>query len=635
MLPIPFYTPDLKKINNVFRPMFDGVEGFDTTNPDKLREHIARITGYATYHDLVAQTDRVEQTRRSVRRSEVKIALAISLAQNSGISVLDAYAKVQAAKTKLLTFDDQTLDREMDRLHQHYEEDLDRHPDANKAAKALREDQDAWHKDVQRLLSAGAPPYYLTVRKDGMAFDWISLIEKYDLVLTACKAPELVSSNQVEPFDGSDERLANFVSAHWTPIESLIAAGLMYPYHRLIWLFDKDGKALGQVLQHTVHGGIIPRVLLTNDDVGAAVKSLFLGEKVESRSVVAANAVVTGNDTVFTLDPNTSRPKFTRGSSGLLSVDKEVLVPVPGISAGHVLTIAGDAEHREWVLSGHEVRISAEDWDGTALCYLRTYEWLSERSLPMLYGQAPAGADANPSMGERSSALVLPPHAQTFTNQALDKLDAALGTRWMRALDAAKTGELIQRILDIVTTEQLEAFCAEKMQQRLGILSTKSDDAWRIAFRAKFPEMKQFGQFTCLMIALPMSDARESFNGDRNFELAAGLIEIVMLAALILHNGGGHHHRIKLDDKAMVVSTWLSGGLKLDRLHHQAVEVRRMRNRLNDNLLRTMKVEKALSDDDLCRDRGQDLMCAFVTRPVPLQKPQAYDPSALLYTLPR
>lgn len=96
----------------------------------------------------------------------------------------------------------------------------------------------------------------------------------------------------------------------WLPLSQHIQNGLAVPDHEVVWLFVDSGLCIGRALRHKAHGGVIPRLLLTEEEVAEGLAFVAQGSYLQRGSSQFPNGFVPprGDDAVYTLKPGVRKP---------------------------------------------------------------------------------------------------------------------------------------------------------------------------------------------------------------------------------------------------------------------------------------------------------------------------------------
>lgn len=645
---IPYSPQDLKKLPDIGRRMFHNVQGFTSSNRDKLAELVAKASFYSSLHDLKAELGKTPlPTPGSIKRVDVQMAFALGLRKLTDLSLIEAFRRAGSSKLRLLSIDELTAEhmqeerlREVQMANPHKRIAVDE-------AHMISSNTQGWHKDGALLKACGAPPYNLVVGKDGMAFQWSQFTALYDA---------LVASNEFSAVTDKDlsglstEQAVSqvvrevLVPESWLPIRDLIREGFRVPYHEAVWLFDASGTGIGRVIRHQAHKGIIPRLLLTDDEVADALTELILGNFVGQGSILADKVIaVRDREPVYAIRQGYSGPKTVGEPGSAPCASRESLEQLPGIEASLLSVHTGSLEQRRWQLEGRYVRTSVADWSVICTGYLMTQQWLTEADFPRLYPNYTAPALAPADMGfDNDQRVVLPVAALSVQKMTKGHVQIKFKAASARLASAFESGELLERLGDAGNRTAMEATAEkmfmtrfldqlEQMENESGINQSqeaqdkyKAEDIDRLsAVTARlvdgYPSLSIFGHFSLWFALMALHGTLDDYEADYE-SLEEVLAQLVVLAG----SAAANKHRIdyfSTDQTAVAVCMWLDGEIELDDVPAVADDYRKYTWLLERQSGHMERVVLAMNAEVEGRSRAKTLGFAYASQPIPMTKP--------------
>lgn len=382
-----FQQSDLREIPGIVKRLCRGLDLAATGNPDLLREVFAKLSAYVDMHEFIACLGRGPfPPAGSITRADIQLLFAYKLHVLASIPFMQAWLRAGRARLRGLSIDQFTVERQQeDRLKA-----IGLKGD-QQAAKEAQPTARSWHAEQDRFFKLGAPSYDLCVRPDGRAFNWADFTALYDAIRASRLERSIIDPDEQYP-EGSEEAVDNFLSKtvipqSWLPLSQHIQNGLAVPDHEVVWLFVDSGLCIGRALRHKAHGGVIPRLLLTEEEVAEGLAFVAQGSYLQRGSSQFPNGFVPprGDDAVYTLKPGVRKPGAvfdTRKETRVATADLE---RVPNLYAGSLTMVQPylGTQQVVWVLDGKAVKVRADG--ALTITYYETTPWLAESDMLTLF----------------------------------------------------------------------------------------------------------------------------------------------------------------------------------------------------------------------------------------------------------
>lgn len=634
---IPFDDRDIlhKVVTKVFRDLLSNIPSQSNLDDNAINAAGAQVCRYRDLHDLQTEARKNSlPALGSLTRDDIRAALAIGLRRVTGIDLIQAFRATGKARLRLLSVDRRTREY----LEEQKLAELQKAQESQGTGKLIVLDE-CWragpdnvrqrHKGA--LIEAGAPDHYLTVRADGLAFEWGPTYALYQIIhsnpmlldgepaISDCTSPE----EAVETY--AREVL---VPESWVPIRSLVGEGLEVPDYEVIALYNGEGIYIGRVLRHRWHRGIIPCLYYTDLDLLNGKVELLCGRRQSN-----AGFADYGQERVSCTSPVYCASSLDVGVPTLPSI-KDVWTPfqVPaedlkllnGVFCGAIQVTQGSRSTSVWAIDGDQYALQMKDWSvSLQQTYFSTLSWRTEGDFPLLYPVRQPQRVEGPARGRvryagmREQRVILPAEVVDLQKGA---------SRLMRfgAQDVAVTlnlpgseSELLPSMLSAANASAMEA-SAQAYFEACHVVGEDYDEddvaeetirraLWRqqaldllpdffSLMSARFPYLQQFGMFTTWYVMRGIDGDLENVSVD---ELTAAevLVHLVLLTSATV--AGVRPDWFTWEAASLAVGRWVDARSDLKSVHdlagqfesygHKLYQQGRMIRRVSDEIARRVK----------------------------------------------
>ncbi|MCG4452114.1 hypothetical protein LJY18_02200 [Pseudomonas sp. MMS21-TM103] len=585
---------DFKKFHSIAKICFADLPEFDTTDKHKLKDLFARALGYTNgLHEAQQCAESARPLAAgSITRFDIQYAVATGLSKLTGLPLDKAMRRAIRAPLELLSIDKATVE---------FADELAARSSTGKLSGADRHRLALKHASTDNrgeLLEAGSPGYLFAVRPDGLCVDWMELSG----VIKALEASEM-------PY-----QIGRVEAESWVSLSERMRQGMRMPLHDLVALFDGDGEYIGYVFRHAVHGGILPDLMVTAEDIHQGKIALLLGKQIrlsEGHSVWGGMGR-DGSLPIFVLKDGITPPKPPSESWDRPQVDTSYLAPLHGVTGDYerYVRLSGEQGQNIWSLTGkRKVRPSIEDFNGYRpnCTYLETEDWLGQSDVPRLFtgstGRELPDRDRSDPFGHKQLTFV-PEFAREFQHAAaglladeLEECDVMLSTY---ARD-------VQTKFDSVDPDnyQLVENLAKCALGELAPIASLTDAAY-LAICDEHPLFSRFGPYTFRL-------AQQRCGADSS----PGQIPTTsILAALILLSGcaatGDPVPETTAQIQSLVLGRWIEGRCTLEDIPALAAEFQSYKDKLDRQASRIADLDMILEHRTRTDRRARALRYAFL-----------------------
>lgn len=635
---IPFTSPDLKKLKKLGQRVLAIVPGLDLSNHNDVYQRVAKLSHYQDLHDLQqeAAKDKLPKLGR-LTRADIQLAFAVGLSKLAGVSLMRAYRHAGKSKLQVLSVDTLTVECRYEReLEAADAGEMSRHAAGWSQAERLRAAE-----LVGPLKRAGAPGFHLVVKQNGEAFQWKPLADLYDAIKSSEDFPLAALAAQYQG-ESEEETLEAYlreslIPESWVPIRELIAGGLPVPNHKVIALYSPEGDYIGRAIQHEVHGGVIPRLLYTDDEVYEALADVLMGKGVNrGASQSQMFGPIPGDSPIYTLKPGVPFNHTVLSFEEQLKASPDRLQLVPGVKGGSMNRVLPLPARLIWEINGDE----AYDHDlrspvhGYGFTYIITSPWLSEREFPLLFTHIQPEAPKS-FMGRYERADLLPIEAKDFQARAKGLLTREVSAARDRLRQAWRSRELLDAVLVISDLKAMESKAETEFyarfdvidpemewyeRERLGRIAAARDPEHRQRLEEltarlieRFPLLKVFGKYSLYYSLIPMPGLLEGMDA---WDLEGHEV-MIWLAFLAVSTKASGMIEYSGDDAAtLAVARWLDGEYLPAEVPVRADEFDQYLMALGHQSTRMRKVAEALAEEKDRRDHASQLRYAYVSKPI-------------------
>ncbi|MBX9757062.1 MAG: hypothetical protein K2X80_20065 [Pseudomonadaceae bacterium] len=590
---------DFKKFPSIAKVCFAGLSDFDTPDKHKQTDLFARALGYSQgLHEAQAfALSEKLPVAGSITRFDIQYAVAVGLRKLTGLTLDESMRRAIRAPLELLSIDKATAEYAAEVSAQDGDGKLSA---ASRHRLALKH---AYTKDRGKLLEAGAPGYLMAVRKDGKCSEWKEL----SALFKAMSAAKI------------DHSIEQLISQSWSPISSRLEQGLRIPLHELVPLFDAEGHYIGQAFRHTVHGGFLPELMVSAEQIQRGKAALLLGTHLP----VAVDGAEWlgldrgGNLPVFQLKEGITPPVPPLNSWDRPSVPTDHLVQLQGITGGYMRSVKANGAGAQdvWSLTAQrKVRPSMDDHSGFKLncTYLETHSWLTYAELPRLFTgsvvpEQPMRVPGDP-FGLKQLTF-LPEFALEFHRKATGLLRDEID-QYATLPDFLAAGKQAQiNFVKMGKFEEIEQFAkaalhATKDSEAVPIQSAL--EANQTTFSDDHPLIQMFGQHA-LWLALEMccidfDTARPPAN--------AILSALVLISACAVADIAVP--AITGQIRYLALMRWVEGRCQLEELPALAIEFQSYQDKLSAQSKRISDLEMIIDDRAKTLRRAEALGYSFL-----------------------
>ncbi|MBM5458831.1 hypothetical protein H8F21_14780 [Pseudomonas sp. P66] len=631
---LPFQSDDIREFVGIARRLCRGLNIAVTKNADLAREVVAKACLYNDMHEVRSSIGRVPYpTVGSITRADVQLLVAYGFQRHTEIPFLEAWQRAGRARLRGLSIDQVTVERQREERFK---------------ARGLKGDQDAitsaqrpatnnWHDDQARFFKHGAPSFDLCVRPDGRAFHWEAFTAVYDAIRSSRFERSIVDPLEQFPA-GSEEAVDKFLSESlipqsWIPVSQHIQDGLVTLDHEVVWLFVESGLYIGRAIRHKAHGGFLPRLFLTEEEVAEGLDFVVRGAYVQGGSSQLPSMLRSpkGDELVYTLKAGARRP------DAISNPQKEVRVPIedleltPNLYAGsHTMLRPGlGTKQVVWGLDGKAVKATASQ--SVTSTYFESTAWLSEIDMPSLFPDFRPGPpvddrDTFAFARDVQNKVFLPPKALDFQDRASSILARKEKAARERLQETAETGEFLAVCKVELPAEGVEVMAGDLLAE----LSPGSDSA-ELGKRARsvsahiilrYPVLAHYGPLA-LNAAISVHCQGEPFADFyvETLPLSDVLVGLVMLQAGFKQ--GGAFRFFKSAPSKIAVSQWLAGVTDLDAVHEAAAGLEGYAAALKAQQERIARIEAVMKHDAERRRVAFDHGYLYVGAELPRAKPRS------------
>lgn len=611
----PIQPEDIKKLRDIGKPLFRGLEGFDTDNSDKRQDDAAKAFHFNGLHEAQKCAGQGPHLiPGSISRADLQLSVALGLSKLTHTSIVDAFLRARSAGLERLSSDLATIERiredravESARLNGVQLSASEMH--------RLRHPVPVGHENFSRFVECGAPPFEITVRKDGMAFSWKTLVALHDAIQASDHKLDIIDPGRRAA--NEEEAMLSFLRQSipqlWVPIPQLIQGKLFeVPDHEVVYLFDEEGYHIGRAIRHTKHGSFMPRLLLTEQQVHMALSFVLRGSYLQGGSTLThyLSPPRTYHLPVYTLKPEAKRPKAIHDEFEDVRVSVADLERVPGIR-GSSWTLSQPGRGRQksiWMIGGRSVYKSIKDFpSGLMPNYYESEPWLRESDLPGLFPHRQATGVVEPETLENEIPSMrfeqrnfLPSEAVDLQQRAQGLLDRASLKAQSRIQEAVSSGELLQALQPDML-ERAVTLTDQMLAERVLSLGTTAPadevvSGNQAALVHQFPQLGMFGPYT-LWSALGLLNAE---TGTTTLTQSNLTLDNVLLALASIQCAAVSGRDIELVEsmaRTIAIAEWLDGVIRPDQVSPVALEYQRYRVLLEAQSERITSIERSVDED--------------------------------------
>ncbi|HCF6328804.1 TPA: hypothetical protein NII06_003465 [Pseudomonas aeruginosa] len=628
---IVFLRSDVREFVGIVKRLYRGLDILNTQNPDRLKERFAKLAMYSGIHELFACLGRGPfPAAGSITRADIQLLFAYQLHLDADIPLVDAWLRAGRARLRGLSFDQYTVERQQEDRLKGQCEIADQQGETETGLPGVN-----WHEEQARFFRLGAPAYDLCVRQDGRAFNWACFTAMYDAIRGSRLERTIVDPEELYPA-GSEEAIDNFLSKtlipqSWVPLSQHIQNGLTVSDHEVVWLFEKSGRCIGRAIRHTTHGGFLPRLFLTEEEVAEGLSFVVRGAYIQGGSSLLNPLIqpAKGDDAVYRLKPGIRNP------GAVFDPRKEVMVPtedlelLPHLYAGYRTMVQPYLGTKQdiWAIDGKAIKVRADD--KLTSTYYETTPWLNESDMPSLFpdfrpGPAVNDRDRFAFAHDVSNKVFVPPKALDFQDRATSVLARKEQSAHELLHKLAENGELLMMcrnellpyqhtaIANILIVEMLPAVSSEQTQR----LESVSD---RILER--YPALGVFPPLA-LIGAICVHCKGITFDDDylATLTLSDVLLGLIMLGAGF--QGAGPFRFFKPGPAKIAVAQWSANEIELDGIHDAAAALESYSDALVAQQSRITLVKAALDLDADRRRAAFNHGYVYVGSELPRAKPR-------------
>lgn len=631
---LPFQSDDIRKFVDIARRLSRGLNISETKNADLAREVVAKICLYNNLHEVRASIGRVPfPPVGSITRADVQLLVAYGFQRYTGIPFPEAWQRAGRARLRGLSIDQVTVERQ--REERFKARGLKGDQDANTSAQCPTKN---WHDDQARFFKHGAPSFDLCVRPDGRAFHWGAFTAVYDAIRSSRFERSIVDPLEQFPA-GSEEAVDKFLSQSlipqsWIPVSQHIQDGLVMLDHEVVWLFVGSGLCIGRAIRHKAHGGFLPRLFLTEEEVAEGLDFVVRGAYVQWGSSLLPFLItpLKGDEAVYTLKPGAPRPSATSDPRKEVHVPISDLDLVPNLYAGSLIRVQPGRGTKQiiWGLDGKAVKASTAN-NGATSTYYECTAWLSELDMPLLFPDFRPGPPVNDRdrfafARDVPNKVFLPPKALDFQDRASSILTRKEKSACERLQESAATGEFFAVCKLELPAKGLEVMAGDLLAE----LSPGSASA-ELGKRARsvsahiilrYPVLAHYGPLA-LNAAISVHCQGEPF---ADFYVETLPLSDVLGGLVMLQAGfkqGGAFRFFKSAPSKIAVSQWLAGVTDLDAVHDAAAGLEGYGAALKTQQERIARIEAAMKHDAERRRVAFDHGYLYVGAELPRAKPRS------------
>lgn len=632
----PFKQDDVKRLNSIASHLFRGVQGFDTKNSDKRLDNLTRALLFNGVHEFQKCVGKGPKLAPgSISRAEIQLYVAVGLAKLTGISIAEAFHRARTSGLERLSCDLLTVER----IREDRAMEVARTRGVPLSASEMhrhRHPLPEGHENYSLFVECGAPPFEITVRKDGMAFAWGTMVALYDAIQKSAYKKEIFDPIGWEA--GEKEAITSFLRRSipqlWVPIPQLIKAKLFeVPDHEVVYLFDEEGYHIGRAIRHTKHGSFMPRLLLTEEQVYTALSFVLRGSYLESGSSLThwLTPPRVFHLPVYALKPGAPRPKPIHDEYQNTHVPVADLERVPGIH-GCSWTLSQPARGRSkttWMIGGRSVYKTLRDFPSSLMPnYYESEPWLRAPDLPGLFPHhLAAGAAVDEASEEEMTSPMrfeqrhfLPDEAVDLQLRAERLLERMSSKAQARVQEAVLSGELLKSLQPDML-ERVVTLTDQVLVERVQELGT-SAQAHELVGRHQatlthlFPQLGVFGPYT-LWAALVLLNGEP---GAAVSDESTVTLQNVLLALASIQCSAVAGHDIEFVQsmaRSIAIAEWLDGVIHPAQVQAVAMEFQRYRRLLKVQSVRISEIERSVQEDHGRRSLAADHGFLYVGAEVP------------------
>lgn len=612
----PFKQCDVKRLNSIASHLFRGIQGFDTKNSDKRLDYLTRALLFNGLHEFLKCVGKGPNLAPgSISRVEIQLYVAVGLAKLTGISIAEAFHRARTSGLERLSCDLLTVER----IREDRAMEVARSrgvPLSASEMHRLRHPLPEGHENDSLFVECGAPPFEITVREDGMAFAWGTMVALYDAIQKSADKKEIF--DPIGWAAGEKEAITSFLRRSipqlWVPIPQLIKARLLeVPDHEVVYLFSEDGYHIGRAIRHTKHGSFMPRLLLTEEEVHTALSFVLSGSYLQPGSSFTQwlQPPRVFHRPVYTLKTGVKRPKPIHDEYEDIRVPVTDLERVPGIrGCSWTHSQPGRGRQKEiWLIRGRSLYKTIRDFpSGLVPNYYESEPWLRESDLPGLFPhrQAARAVEDEASEVEMTSSIpfeqrhFLPSEAVDLQLRAERLLERMSLKAQARVQEAVLSGELLKSLQPDML-ERVVTLTDQVLVERVLELGTL-DQADEIVGRHQsalvhhFPQLGVFGPYT-LWAALVLLNGEP---GAPTSDESTVTLPNVLLALASIQCSAVAGHDIEFVQsvaRSIAIAEWLDGVIHPNQVQAVAMEFQRYRGLLEVQSARISKIERSVEED--------------------------------------
>ncbi|WP_137187863.1 hypothetical protein [Pseudomonas asiatica] len=626
-----FLRSDVREFVGIVKRLYRGLDTLNTQNPDLLKERFAKLALYSGMHELFACLGRGPvPAAGSITRADIQLIFAYQLHLDADIPLVDAWLRAGRARLRGLSFDRYTVERQKEDRLKGQGEIADQQCEVEPGLPDVN-----WHEEQARFFTLGAPAYDLCVREDGRAFNWACFTAMYDAIRGSRLARKIVDPEERYPA-GSEEAIDNFLSKtlipqSWVPLSQHIQNGLAVSDHEVVWLFVESGLCIGRGIRHKTHGGLLPRLYLTEEEVAEGLSFVVRGAYIHGGSSLLDPLFqpAKGDDAVYTLKPGVRNPGAVFDPRKEVKVPTDDLELIPHLYAGYRTMVQPYLGTKQdiWAIDGKAVKVRA---DGSLTnTYYETKPWLSESDMPSIFpdfrpGPAVNDRDRFAFAHDVPNKVLLPPKALDFQDRATSVLARKEQSAHELLHKLAENGELLMicknellpyrhaGIANILIAEMLPEVSSEQIQR----IDSVSDHILK-----RYPDLGVFPPLA-LLGAICVHCKGMTFD-DVNLDTLTRsdvLVGLVMLGAGF--QGAGPFRFFKPGPAKIAVVQWWANEIELDGIHDAAAALEGYSDALVAQQSRITLIKAALDRDADRRRAATNHGYVYVGSELPRAKPR-------------
>ncbi|AUZ47318.1 hypothetical protein [Pseudomonas orientalis] len=640
---IPFQKHDRSKFKDIAKSLFRGLGSIDpkkpfrdrdleakTQNPDSLRELFAKCLDYDDTHDLTTCAGKYPfPPPGTITRADIQLSVALGFSKLTKVSLLEAWERAGRAGLHRLSIDESSVE------HQRGKQLEARLGQVTDAPEPPASTNVRWHTEQQRFFNNGAPSFELAVQPSGHAFHWPSFINLYNAIRDSKLHRSIVDPNEQFPV-GSDEALDSFLSKQlipqsWIPLEVYVKSGLEILDHEVIWIFVESGECIGRAIRHKTHGGVLPRLYLTDAEVAEGISDVITGRYIQRGSSrdIPYIANPKGNTPVFTLKPGASQPVGAINDPlKQPQVQTSDLMLIPRLLASGLgyQKVVG-APSVQWALDGEPVRKNADNPSSLETTYYDTTRWLSENDMPELFPDYRADPNAGrkdffADFREAPNRVFLPPKSIDFQKRAFSILDRKKKAAESLLQNAGKSGEFLAACKAELSSVEMEKLGGVLLEASGNSALIQNADNVAALIAQRFPELSYYGPLA-ISGAIFTHSLGEAFD---DIYLDTLQLSDILAGLVMLHAGYQTPAPFPFFPRlpfTVAVSEWLSGVTDLNDIHQVATRLKGFVEALQTQKERINNIQAALERDKSLRRKALDHGYAYVGQVMPRAKPRS------------